>query len=327
MINSINVSQLQTRDIGHVDVFIAFCGFEKRCLSVIKNLQLSKINKALIFMNTESCTESRENLVCFKNTLETKMDLISIDLFNPIDVADNMLGSIRRLCNGIDKPHLFVDITSFTHEALLVFLAMSQLYFQNAVIEYAYSNASIYASELNDTDEKWLSRGIREVRSILGYAGDIKPSQETVLIMMVGYECERAWQLIDSLSPEELIITYNDASGSTDQTNGDANLVHASLLKDLAAFYQNPKQFIVPSNNPFETARKLEEIVSSIPPSKNIIIAPMNNKLATFGAGLVALKRPDIQLCYAPAIYYNTSCYSIEGDTCYLFSLENRNHE
>ena len=304
MINSINVSQLQTRDIGHVDVFIAFCGFEKRCLSVIKNLQLSKINKALIFMNTESCTESRENLVCFKNTLETKMDLISIDLFNPIDVADNMLGSIRRLCNGIDKPHLFVDITSFTHEALLIFLAMSQLYFQNAVIEYAYSNASIYASELNDTDEKWLSRGIREVRSILGYAGDIKP-----------------------LSPEELIITYNDASGSTDQTNGDANLVHASLLKDLAAFYQNPKQFIVPSNNPFEAARKLEEIVSSIPPSKNIIIAPMNNKLATFGAGLVALKRPDIQLCYAPAIYYNTSCYSIEGDTCYLFSLENRNHE
>ena len=192
----------------------------------------------------------------------------------------------------------------------------------NAKIDYAYSNASIYASENSNSEERWLSRGIKEVRSVLGYAGDIKPLNKTVMIIMVGYECERAWQVIDSISPEELIITYNDASGSTDQTSGDASLVHANLLKDLAAYYQNVKQYMIPSNNPFDTKKELEKVLSKIEPDVNIIIAPMNNKLATFGAGLVALDRPDIQLCYAPATYYNTSSYSVEGDSCYLFSLD-----
>ena len=322
MISKINVTELQTREMDHVDVFIAFCSFEKRCLSVVSNLQLAKISKALIFMNIESSMESKENVEHFKAVLGEQMQLTFVSLFNPIEVADAMIEAVKTACYGIERPHLLVDITSFTHEALLIFLAMTKHFLQNAIIEYAYSNASIYASEYENTEEKWLSRGIQEVRSILGYAGDIKPSRETVLIMMVGYECERAWQLIDSLSPEELIITYNDASGSTDQMNGNANSVHANLLQDLAAYYQHPKQFVVPSNNPFDTARKLEEIVSSIGSNMNIIIAPMNNKLATVGAGIVALKRPEIQLCYAPAIYYNTSSYSIEGDVCYLFSID-----
>ena len=322
MIEIKKISELRTTILQPYDYFISFCSFEKRCLSVIENIPVEKINRGIIFINNEVISESVQNLERFMHILKEKALIKHINLFNPIEVADSIIDVINANCAKIDSPRILVDITSFTHEALLIFLAISKRFLRNAYVEYAYSNASVYASELTDTKEQWLSRGIREVRSVLGYPGDIKPSQETVLIMMVGYECERALQVIDSISPEELIITYNDANGSTDQTNSDANQYHADLLKELAAYYQKPKQFVIPSNNPFETAKKLEDVISQIQPDVNIIIAPMNNKLATVGAGIVALKRPKIQLCYAPAIYYNTSSYSVEGDICYLFSLD-----
>ena len=321
MFKTICVSELKSIGLQPYDLFIAFCGFEKRCLSIIKNIPSEAIDRGIVFINNEAPAESVENLEQFKDVLRDKADIKHINIFNPIEVADSIIEVISKNCEGIDSPRLLVDITSFTHEALLIFLAIAKRVLKNVYIEYVYCNAAVYASELEDTAEQWLSRGIKEVRSVLGYAGDLKPSQETVLIMMVGYECERAWQVIDSISPEELIITYNDASGSTDQTNGDANQHHAELLRDLAAYYQNPKQYIIPSNNPFETANKLEKVISTISADTNIIIAPMNNKLATIGAGIVALKKTEIQICYAPAIYYNTSSYSVEGDVCYLFSL------
>lgn len=322
MIKEMNIGELKMLNNIQYDFFIAFCGFEKRCLSVVQNIPFETVNKGIIFINNEVFSESRENLQVFENSLGDKADIKCINIFNPIEVADSFVDEVVNKCNEFVAPKLLVDITSFTHEALLIFMAIADQLLKDAQIVYVYSNASIYASEKDNSSERWLSRGIKEVRSVLGYAGDLKPLHKTVLIMMVGYECERAWQVIDSISPEELVITYNDASGSTDQTNGDANLLHANLLKDLAAYYQNPKQYIIPSNNPFETEKKLENVISTIDPSANIIIAPMNNKLATFGAGMVALKRPEIQLCYAPAIYYNTSSYSVEGDSCYLFSLD-----
>lgn len=324
MIEKKKISELRTMDLQSIDLFIGFCSFEKRCLSVIQNIPVEKINKGIIFINRDAPPESAPNLEQFICVLKDKADIKRINLFNPIEIADSIMEVIINNCKGIDSPKILADITCFTHEALLIFLAISKQFLKNARIKYSYCNASIYASESKEATEQWLSRGIREVRSVLGYAGDIKPSQETVLIMMVGYECERAWQVIDSISPEELIITYNNANGSTDQTNGDANQHHADLLKELAAYYQKPKEYVIPSNNPFETAAKLEEVISDVRENANIIIAPMNNKLATIGAGIVALKRPEIQLCYAPAIYYNTSSYSVEGDVCYLFSLDDR---
>ncbi len=316
------VAELGAMKLQPYDLFISFCSFEKRCLSVIQNIPVDTIKKGVVFVNIEAATETSANLERFMNILRNRGSIKHINLFNPIDVADSIIEVITGCYTDTKFPRILVDITSFTHEALLIFLAISKHFLNNAQIDYAYCNASIYASESEQAAERWLSRGVKEVRSVLGYAGDLKPSQETVLIMMVGYECERAWQVVDSISPEELIITYNDSSGSTDQTNGEANLRYADLLRDLAAYYQNPKQIVIPSNNPFETAAKLEEVISNLRPNVNIIVAPMNNKLATVGAGIVALKRPEIQLCYAPAIYYNTTSYSVEGDVCYLFSLD-----
>lgn len=322
MFEVVKASSLMEKKSKPIDLFIACCGFEKRCLTAINSLPIETINEALILMNDEAPSESKVNLEEFKTVLGNKIKLVEVPLFNPLQVADTLIHEINCLCGTRKKLHFLVDITSFTHEVLLIFLAISKLFYQDHNIEYIYNNASVYASESPTDSQRWLSRGILEVRSVLGYAGDFKPSQETVLVMMVGYECERAMRVIETVAPEELIITYNDAESSTDQTNREASTSHATWLRNLAAYYQNLEPKIIPSNNPFKAAEKLEEVLAHVDQSKNIIIAPMNNKLSTVGAALVAFKRPEIQLCYAPASYYNTSSYSEVGEDCYVFTLD-----
>lgn len=325
LFNILTLTEVKQQFTKPIDVFIAFCSFEKRCLSVVKNLPLENVNASVVFVNNDADaqSESLANLKEFEKILGDKSKSVKVDLFDPIKLTDEMISVLTEINKANLSSNLLVDITSFTHEALLIFLAVIKLIFKNAEIVYIYNNAATYASESENLAERWLSRGIKCVRSVLGYAGDIKPSQDTVLIMMLGYEYERAWRVIDTVSPEELIITYNDSEGSTTQLNCDAGEKHAGLLKELAAYYENPKQYVVSSNNPFKTAIQLEEIVNKIDEKKNIIIVPMNNKLSTVGAAIVAFKKPEIQLCYAPAEIYNTSAYSVEGDKFYIFSFDN----
>lgn len=320
MFSIIKIAELNNEIATKYDVLITFCSFEDRCLTVLQNLSPELVGRTYYFMNQDAPKETLENAQTIGRLLGEKGRCIKVELFNPLNLTDNIVRIIREALSGNNR--ILVDISAFTHEALLIFVAVAMKFYPNANIEYIYCNATTYASEAEKITEKWMSRGIQDVRSVMGYAGEIDPTKDTVLIMMVGYECERAWRIIDAISPEELIITYNDQQSSTSPGNSAAGENHARLLKDLAAYYDNPRQKIIPSNDPFKSAESLDNIVDSIGHDKNIIVVPMNNKIATVGAALVALKRPEIQLCYAPAIIYNTSNYSIVGDTCYLFSLD-----
>lgn len=313
------ISELRDGTIAKFDVFITFCSFEDRCLAVLKNLSPEMVGRVYYFVNSNAPKETYEKEMEIGRLLGEKGLCVRVDLFNPLLLTDNIVCVLRDSVS--DNQRVLVDISTFTHEALLIFVAVAMKKFRDANIEYIYCNATTYASEAEKSTEKWLSRGIQDVRSVMGYAGDIDPTKDTVLVMMVGYECERAWRIIDAISPEELIITYNDHSSSTSPGSKDAGENHARLLKELAAYYDNPRREIIPSNDLFKAGIELENIVKSIIPEKNVIVVPMNNKITTVSAALVALRNPEIQLCYAPATIYNTNNYSVAGDTCYLFSL------
>ena len=321
MFEVVDIKNLKEHISYPIDAFITFCSFEDRCTSVSANLLMHQVKEKIIFHNQRMPLETAKNLECLKGQLGANTRTEAVDLMQPLILADKMLTVLREVCKPDTCHTVLIDITSFTHEALLILVALCKLLPVTHFV-YAYVNAMEYAPKSENGDEQWLSRGIKEVRSVLGYAGDIKPSQDTVLIVMVGYECERAWKLIDNMSPNELIITYNDNKGSTDQKHKDASKAHAELLNDLAAYYQNPPNYVIASNDPFEAEKGLLEVIDSISKDKNIIVAPMNNKISTFGAALAALKRPRVQLCYAPAVIYNTSYYSVRGDKCYLFTIE-----
>ena len=58
---------------------------------------------------------------------------------------------------------------------------------------------------------------------------------------------------------------------------------------------------------------------------KNTIIVPLNTKLSTLAAGVVALKNEDVQICYSVPEMYNTAGYSEPSDNITIVELDDFN--
>ena len=78
-----------------------------------------------------------------------------------------------------------------------------------ANITFLYTPAKEYDPGV-ELEKKWLSGGIKGVRSVLGFPGELRPSRKSHLIILVGFEVERAGKLIESYEPSTLSLGIGD---------------------------------------------------------------------------------------------------------------------
>jgi hypothetical protein len=167
---------------------------------------------------------------------------------------------------------------------------------------------------------QWLSGKVSSVRSILGYPGDIRPSRTTSLVVLMGFEVERARSIIENYEPRQIILGMGRKSESISDDLYDRN----KQLFDVARheFDVNTENtFEFSSREPLKVQSELSKIVRRVDRS-NIIIAPLHTKLSTVGVGLYALDHPMVQVCYAPVEEYNEEAYSAPGDDVYLVPVK-----
>lgn len=322
MFKEVDISELSNSITKEYDLFICFNSFEERCISIASHIPINKFGAALILTNKRYLENEEKNLKKLSAIFSKKGTIEQLDLSSPVEMADKIIECLNKKDLASGEKRVFVDITTFTHEILLILFAIFKEKYSNVEITCGYNNAKEYSSDKKDIESKWLSRGIGEVRSVLGYPGNLKPSRDNLLMVIVGYEFERAARIIDAISPDYLSIGYNVENNATTEKNRDANIGYARLVKNMAAYFEDTMDFVVPSNNPYAAFEEIRKKVDSFKNKMNITIVPMNNKLSTLGVALIGLTDPEIQICYAPALIYNTSFYSIPGDTCYLFTFD-----
>jgi len=322
MFEQISINELDKKITCEFDLFICFNSFEERCMSIAQYIPKDKFHNYLIYTNITSLENEEENLNKLKEIFCNNVDIIYVDFAAPIGVADKIIESLYCIDSKQKLKRIFLDITTFTHEALLIILAILNEKYKDTEIICGYNNAKEYSFDNSETETKWLSRGIGDVRSVLGYSGNMKPSQDNLLMIITGYEYERAARIVDAITPEYLSIGYNKEINATTEKNKNANESYLSLLKDISPYFDHMVEFEIPSNNPYGTYEAICNMLNNIDKNINIKIVAMNNKLSTVGVALVGLTIPDVQLCYAPALVYNTSAYSLPGEQCYIFSFD-----
>jgi len=216
----------------------------------------------------------------------------------------------------------------------LILLMLFKQKYTEAKVTFAYSNAKDYdpQDDASRSHDKWLSKGIDTIRSILGYPGDILPARQTHLMIIVGYEYDRALSIISEIEPASLSLGFGKSDSSTTEQHDISNKHYGAsehfkeVVRDSMSFVPKDRvyEFEVSCNDPERASNDilahLEEKNKDID-GKNIILFAMNNKPSTLGVGLLALERQDIQLCYAPALVYNFENYSMPGSKCHLFEL------
>lgn len=317
-INEINQNLCTT-----FDLFIGCSSFEMRCLSFIQNFDINKFTSALVFYNKDCLEHIKTNKESMRSILGEKGSFVDLLHSNPIYTADQIKNSLVDISKKQKVASILLDITTFTHESLLIVVRLLRLIFPNALVQCIYINAKEYSSN-DEMKNKWLSKGIVEIRSVLGYAGDILPAQKTHLILIVGYEYERATGIINALEPNCISLGFGRSDNATTQKDQDANEHYAWLVEQMATNYVDLDCFEVKCNDPFATSeailKKLEVIKD-----KNVLIVPLNNKISTIGVAIASISDDNVQVCYAPALIYNYDNYSESGDTCYLFELPSLN--
>ena len=126
---------------------------------------------------------------------------------------------------------------------------------------------------------------------------------------------DRACGLIDVYEPASLTLGYGDGS-----LNSEHQIVNTLKHKRMSDRYPSSDNFEFSPGNAYLVR---DFIVNEVAKHENLnlIVAPMNSKISTLGAALATLIRPEIQLCYAPAVTYNFENYSEPDDYCIMFHV------
>ena len=304
-------SSLSNSVSNPIDLLITCASFEDRCLCASLVLPAQRVRLAIIFYIEEFSSFSLENRSKLLSHFEDKGLEVSLSHNDPRRTADEIIDVITQ--NLSDHKNILVDISTFTRESLLILIkALQKIKQPHQKFQLVYTGATEY-------DSTNLSYNPIELRSVMGYIGEMKPATPLHLVIMLGFEYERAQQVIDSYEPDYISIGYGSQAESISL---DSHKLNLEFKEKLISIYTGSviNEFEHSLVNPFDVEDKLAKIIDQ-KTDHNTVIVPLNNKISTVGAALLAIKRPEIQICYTQMGKYNIENYSKASDHCYVIDL------
>ncbi|UOE49157.1 hypothetical protein MTO98_32705 [Mucilaginibacter sp. SMC90] len=314
--------ELIATTLGNIDLFLCSSGFEGRSAFLGTMLNASSIKKSIIFHIEDTYKVSEDNLASVKANLPELITVI-YPKNAPLAVYDrfyHLFKELNELKDGDTKIKVVIDITTFTREVLLILLKLLsfELFIKAFDVNFVYTPAESYS---NNDEDLWLTKGVREIRSVLGYAGLHSPSKDLLLILLSGFEEERAEEIINSFEPHQLILgrasrqdsINSDLSGIANKKYAELRLHNESILLD---------EFEFSCTNIIETKNQIDLLLAMHGDKYNVVISPLNNKISTLGVAIAGLKNESIQVCYASANQYNINAYSKASDYFLVYNFE-----
>lgn len=299
-----------------LDVFICSTSFEKRCTIIPRQIENDNVKHVIIFENKGYEDLAKQNRKILQRQFGEKGSLVDLRRDDPVASADSINEALQEAVSQ-DAKRFLIDITTFTHEGLLILLGLlRRVLTHGESVQFAYNSAKDYAVGMENED-KWLSKGVKDVRSVLGYLGVLSPARKSHLIVIAGYEVERAAILIDMSEPSQLSLGRGGSEASIDSYLHGLNV---RFCEELTHKYKSVNNFELSLIDPVKTKQALEKQVGKFP-DHNVVIAAMNTKISTVGAAITAMANNKIQICYASASIYNHERYSSPSNNCYLFKV------
>ena len=305
----------------NIDLLICSTSFEDRCLSLIECFELDSVKTVIVFDYENNYDKSEQNLNKIVGLLNetTNWQKKKILLNSPIENCDTFISVLEKLHVNAN---VLVDVSTFTRENILILIRLLKSKYNELNVNYCYTPSSRYSISEDDSLEiikqnLWLSKGVDDIRSILGYPGVFSPVKKVLLIILVGFEYERAQILIDNYEPNLLIIGKASKDESITDRLSKINEINFNNLLNTNA---DVETFEFSCKDVTKTKNALMTIYDKYRDEYNIVISPMNNKLSTIAVASFALNHLDVQICYATTNQYNTEGYSQSCDYFYLIN-------
>lgn len=294
-------------------LLICSTSFEDRWAKVALTLDPGKVKKIIVLHKSDNNCEVDINNIEKKHSL--KISAVEISHLEPFSLWKIFATEIIPLIKDESEEVIF-DITTVSHETLLIILAQLQENNLLSKMIFTYTGAKSYG--------KNMSTGVSDVRSVLGYSGGFTPSKSMHhLIILVGFELDRAKELVIEYEPSS--ISLGIGTEPYEESFYSENVSYKEQLREFIATlgnsYKCVNEFTFSCSDVNEAKSAIIKEVEQFSLNSNITVSPMNTKIATIAAGLAALEREDIKICYVEPLTYNKLDYSKAGECVTVFRV------
>ena len=287
-------------------VMIAAASFEDRStVRVQKFLDSGGRSEHVFIANVFERGEMyRQNLDLLKKL--GVRDLDPIDRFSSHDLWSWTWDVVERACTP--NCNLLIDITCLPRELLgmlLFAVSIKRSIIDRVSVAYVSAPEGGYATQNEDLPEsqRWLSKGVSTVRSIIGFPGVFRSERPSRLVILAGHELDRISKIIEHVEPSHLTIDGEQEKSSTVVGAGNLSRKVAGKLRDRI---QIPKiDDIKFSSSSIEGV--FENLINAELENsdENISLVAVNTKLSFVGAALFALCQRTVRMIYAVPQEYN----------------------
>lgn len=320
MNRQIHINSLAQEIGAHPFRVLLGLGFDQRSRWVLNALLVAKPIEIIGILNVGWDVVNSSSYRYFQGIARENAKVVGENCQSVLELAD----AISMIVQTFDqRVRTIVDITSMSHELLSVLIAIlrSKSKLEHTVL--CYTGADRYSFN-TPADEMWLSRGVSSIRSILGFGGEQLPSKKLHLVIPVGFEVERAMEVIATYEPAVLSLGIGRREESVSLAHHDANLNFFTRLESFVRGQENTcekvSQFEFSCIDPFVAKADLLEHLEKFQ-DFNTVICPLNTKISTVGIALLCLEQPAFQLCYAQPLEYNTDGYATPSDVIRVIDI------
>ncbi len=287
------------------DIFICAGSPETRCLGAVRKLETTYKSKAIFIWKYSHKNERREkHLNEMREILKNKgyIEEFVIDEESPIPIISNIMMEMDKYIIGSLSPKITIDISTIIKWHLLFLLKALDLKGLLDRCRFLYTEPEEYFFDLFQP----LSFGLKEIFPIPLYSGNLDFVKDHLLVIMLGYEGDRAMALLENIDPTECLLLvpkpayHPEWEGRTEEMNKEIiNIVGESNIK------------YIHSRNPVLVAEQLKNILYDMNLKYNCLISPMGTKPQTFGLYLYWINSPaNTSLIYSAPLRHNDLFYS-----------------
>jgi hypothetical protein len=269
-------------------LFISMIGLEERVIGFFKMTTRPECDKYLFMINKEYMDDKRVTRYgkkIRKLLKEIPTDTIYTSYFDSMELVKEFNRYILRSNIDTDSLKIFVDISTFNRQNLLTLLFLLRK-------KYRVTDLTFYYTVPMETNQ-YLSKCASGVASIPLLGGIQSVDKNKLLILLVGFEYDRAMYIWEKIEPSKTIIAVGDEP--TDPKFLRINREVISRLKERI----DCEDANVSANHPFKAQQDIEEIIKANRNKYNIIISPMNTKLQTVGLYFAWENFSDTQIVYS----------------------------
>jgi hypothetical protein len=310
------LSELADAFDGQPIALVSCLSFEERSLTVANRLASGGLRRWVCLVNEDIETDiadMRAKALEIGASAGIEVEFLPASKRDPLRLADTLveLAGNQSADGGI---RWVADITTMTHEMVLMTVAAAEEIIAGwSDMTVVYNVAGQYSGS-DAPKDKWVSRGIHEVRSVIGYPGSWSPGEQTTLIAIPGFDPERMHRIVEEIEPDRLIVGIACPVGEHHSWSEEKNRrIAAQLLST-----RKGTTFDFPALDPMGAVKAIIDATADV--RNNVLLAPLNSKISTLALGVLARCRPEWQVCYAPALIYNVS-YATASDSVIMCSL------